>query len=597
MAQQPCSGSLGTNLFESGDFGTGTENVISMDPKIAPGYRYIYSGAPNDGEYLITNDVRNWTFVYDTWLRIGDNSSDPKGYMMVINASFEPGLFYEEIITDICDNTSFQFSADVINMVRRPVPGHILPNVAFLINDEVVLQTGDIPQDERWHTYYFNFTTVPGQTSVKLSLRNNAPGGIGNDLALDNISFQACGPPAKLNSDTNDDILCKEELPIQLTALIDGKEDPTSFYLWQQSNAATGPWTDLSDQSRTNITISNPVTGTTYYRFAFAGSESNFTNEKCRFFSDLDTVNIPQSEFEVFDTICGGTAIAIAGDQVMVPGIYTERLMSSLGCDSVITYYIDTLRRQTIITELSFENPICYDSNDGQVFAEKVMNGYPPYNLNVNGTDIEGLMYDELSGGDHIIQVKDRYGCFFEEVITLFLPEQFTIDLGENIEVLLGETVSIDISSNLPVAEFTTIPNITPTSDMSFKLLPLSDMVLQVVASDNEGCIAADSLYISVDEDVTIYLPNAFSPNADGKNDLYNISAIGRSIESIEVFDIYTRWGEKVADKSSVSATEGWDGTTHGGQYLNPGVYTVHIVLRLINGVSIERTGTLSLIR
>jgi hypothetical protein len=79
-------------------------------------------------------------------------------------------------------------------LLESYLSNQIQPNIAFLIDGQVVCETGNVPADQNWRTVRFSFTTVPGQTSVELSLRNNAPGGLGNDLAIDNISFRACGP-------------------------------------------------------------------------------------------------------------------------------------------------------------------------------------------------------------------------------------------------------------------------------------------------------------------------------------------------------------------------------------------------------------------
>jgi len=70
-----------------------------------------------------------------------------------------------------------------------------------------------------WNTYGFTFTTGPGVTEVSLSLVNNAPGGIGNDLILDNISFQACGPEALILPETVANI-CEDGDPITLDATV-----------------------------------------------------------------------------------------------------------------------------------------------------------------------------------------------------------------------------------------------------------------------------------------------------------------------------------------------------------------------------------------
>ena len=89
-----CSGNLGDNVFTSGDFGSGNAVVFPSDPGLAPGFIYTLQVPPDDGEYTLTNDMTKWPFAFPTWLLIGDNSPDPKGYMMVINASFTAGIFY-----------------------------------------------------------------------------------------------------------------------------------------------------------------------------------------------------------------------------------------------------------------------------------------------------------------------------------------------------------------------------------------------------------------------------------------------------------------------------------------------------------------------
>ncbi|MFT5723569.1 MAG: hypothetical protein ACI9JN_000683, partial [Bacteroidia bacterium] len=116
---QTCNGYLGANIYKQGDFGSGQMNIIPIDPKIAPGYRYVSNPPPQDGTYIITNDINKWSKGYN-WLKIQDNSTDTNGYMMVVNASFNPGLFLELPINDLCENTLYEFSADLINLI---IPG------------------------------------------------------------------------------------------------------------------------------------------------------------------------------------------------------------------------------------------------------------------------------------------------------------------------------------------------------------------------------------------------------------------------------------------------------------------------------------------
>lgn len=229
---QTCDGNLGDNIFDEGDFGVGSSNLLLQDPGIAPGYNYTTSPPPSDGFYVITNNTEVWSNLYPTWLGIGDNSDDPNGYMMVVNASFDPGLFYDQVIEDLCEDTQYEFSADIINLIAMGVTGHIDPNVSFLIDGNVEFTTGDIPKTNSWQTYGFTFSTAPGQTSLRLSLRNNAPGGIGNDLALDNISFRTCGDAASILPEEPANI-CVDGQPLSLFATVTGTQYENPSYQWQ----------------------------------------------------------------------------------------------------------------------------------------------------------------------------------------------------------------------------------------------------------------------------------------------------------------------------------------------------------------------------
>src|SRR5688500_1916919 len=150
-SQSLCTGTLGHNIFTSGDFGSGSKVIYPFNPGLAPGFTYTTQVPPSNGQYILTNDMSQWSSSFPSWLTIGDNSADPEGYMMVVNANVSAGIFYEQIIEDVCENTLYEFSADVINLIMTGITGHSLPDVSFLIDDVEVYSTGPIEQDEQWH--------------------------------------------------------------------------------------------------------------------------------------------------------------------------------------------------------------------------------------------------------------------------------------------------------------------------------------------------------------------------------------------------------------------------------------------------------------
>jgi gliding motility-associated-like protein len=86
------------------------------------------------------------------------------------------------------------------------------------------------------------------------------------------------------------------------------------------------------------------------------------------------------------------------------------------------------------------------------------------------------------------------------------------------------------------------------------------------------------------------YLPNAFSPNGDGINDLLFI--IGLEPGSLLAFEIYNRWGEKVFETNDVNAS--WDGTFN-NEILPMGVYVWNISYN--SGTNLVKSGNVTLVR
>jgi gliding motility-associated-like protein len=99
--------------------------------------------------------------------------------------------------------------------------------------------------------------------------------------------------------------------------------------------------------------------------------------------------------------------------------------------------------------------------------------------------------------------------------------------------------------------------------------------------------------YCDEDESVSedLFVPNAFSPNADGNND--TLKVLGKGIAEIE-FAIYNRWGELIF--KTHDAKQGWDGT-YKGEKSEPAVYAWYVKARMRNGKEIFKKGNVTLIR
>jgi gliding motility-associated-like protein len=85
---------------------------------------------------------------------------------------------------------------------------------------------------------------------------------------------------------------------------------------------------------------------------------------------------------------------------------------------------------------------------------------------------------------------------------------------------------------------------------------PLESTKYVVGAIGSNGCRAYDTVLVSIDNRDNLFVPSGFSPNGDGKNDLFRISNL--TFQRIIEFRVFNRWGQEVYNNNSNS---GWDGT------------------------------------
>jgi hypothetical protein len=129
-----------------------------------------------------------------------DHTGNPGGYMFLVNADYTPDQFYNGTVTNLTIGTRYELSLYVGNLMALP---GIEPNLLFQVQtpwpQNVVLAqitSGNISSTPTltWLKYGFSFTATT--TSVTLLIISNAPGGYGNDLVIDDITFRPCSPTA-----------------------------------------------------------------------------------------------------------------------------------------------------------------------------------------------------------------------------------------------------------------------------------------------------------------------------------------------------------------------------------------------------------------
>lgn len=134
--------------------------------------------------------------------------------------------------------------------------------------------------------------------------------------------------------------------------------------------------------------------------------------------------------------------------------------------------------------------------------------------------------------------------------------------------------------------------NITSLTNPSVTVNPFKTVQYVLKGYNSKKCASSDTINVIVIEDCgEMYVPNAFSPNNDGANDVLYVRGI--CLESL-TFMVFDRWGEKVFETNDQRV--GWDGT-YKGQLMNSGVFVFRLEGKTYDGKGYSLKGNITLLR
>jgi len=162
-------------------------------------------------------------------------------------------------------------------------------------------------------------------------------------------------------------------------------------------------------------------------------------------------------------------------------------------------------------------------------------------------------------------------------------PESATIRYGDSIALHASGAV---LYSWWPSGPLDTATKAAPVAR------PLQLTTFAVVGWNEHGCRDTGQVRIAIDYNMPDMLPNAFSPNGDGLNDVFRIEGI--SYQRLERFTVYNRYGQEVF--STAYARQGWDGTQN-GRPCPAGTYYFYATLHYPDGSAKTVKGDITLIR
>jgi gliding motility-associated-like protein len=180
--------------------------------------------------------------------------------------------------------------------------------------------------------------------------------------------------------------------------------------------------------------------------------------------------------------------------------------------------------------------------------------------------------------------------------VQVFVTPPAVVFAGDDTAVLAGQPLQLDAVdvNNIGFTQYVWSPALgLNTASVQDPIAQITENITYtVVATTADGCSGVGSITIAVAAYSDIIVPNAFTPNNDGHNDVLKVDAIG--IRDFKYFSVFNRWGQEVFTTSNQGM--GWDGT-RGGKAQDAGVY-VWVAMGLdFSGKQVLRKGTVILIR
>jgi len=282
-----------------------------------------------------------------------------------------------------------------------------------------------------------------------------------------------------------------------------------------------------------------------------------------------------------------------------------DTFVNSIGCDSTVTTDLTVTMNSDFMALLTVTPP-CPNLSDGTITIENVSGGTAPFSYFFDGVDVgTTTFFPNLAGGQtYIIIVQDALGCSFE--LSAFVEETpaLILDLGEDQIVDLGETIIISPTYNFTPTAFNW-ESITPIECFNvldcedYEFLPTTSQQIILDLMVGVGCSVSDTIFIEVVDDRKVYLPNTFSPNGDGFNDFFTVFAKENSVQVVEEFLIFDRWGNLIFQNENFLPNElqnGWNGKFDGRE-LSPGVYVYTTTIRFADENVLRYSGDVTILK
>lgn len=249
-------------------------------------------------------------------------------------------------------------------------------------------------------------------------------------------------------------------------------------------------------------------------------------------------------------------------------GYWEFTLLDAFGClvEDSLTLADDPFQ----ISQLQPYGPTCAEHTGTLLIPERALLHID--SLSINGQDHTPAYKIPLTKGLYTVNVTSKTGCHYQRTISIqpfknpdyrILPQELTLPKGAAAQLVIQPLPDTNYQVNWLPEDW-----MKCASCPSTQLQPGNSGYLYLVITDVNGCVKSDTIRVNRTLDMSVVVPDAFSPNQDGVNDELQLM-IPTGDLVLEEFMVFDRWGTLLCSNN----TGRWDGRYRNDRTMDPGTY------------------------
>ncbi len=277
------------------------------------------------------------------------------------------------------------------------------------------------------------------------------------------------------------------------------------------------------------------------------------------------------------------------------PGIYNLLVTNTRnGCTATDEVLVQQFLPDNLNFEVLISPPTCKGLTDARIQIIPLDNS-ATFLYAFDGQALsQARQFSNIPPGTYHLLAQDAFGCEWDTTVTINAITPVKVEAGDNIAIRLGDQLQLDARVNLPMDMIAEI-NWSLSELLSCKdcLNPVADSLsgittFRISVKDINGCTDEDAVTVYVSKERRVFIPNAFTPDNDGSNDVFMIYG-GNDVRSVKSFQIFNRWGEKVYEDYNFQPNDparGWGGQMGKagvGKPLDPAVFVFFAEIEFID--------------